>query len=1713
MKRMLTKIFSLVLLMSMAVSPVLAQTTKGNIPEFETVSEVELLRLDQSKAVEKSERYIVLLEEKSLVSYQGGIPGLNATSPTLTKEKIDLQKNDSINYLNYLRAEQDEIINVVESQLSRQLEIDFRYDVILNGFAAEMTASEAEKIATMEGVRSVRKEEIWYPQTDVSPGFIGATQLWEDTESTPGELSTKGEGMLVGILDTGINMDHPSFADLGGDGYDHENPFGAGNYLGLCDTDPTNYICNDKLVGVYAYTQSAEDLYGEDGHAHGSHTASTTAGNYLELEYNGIPVTISGMAPHANIIAYDVCDPDGCPSAGSLAAVQQAVIDGVDVINYSIGPNSAVNPYANDVELAMLEAMGAGILTVTSGGNDGPDPSTVYKAPAWNLIVANSTHGRIFGYPVEVHEPAGAALYEAVALPGVGVSFTSDMADMPIRWSGDDGNLEGCTDFSADFFDGAVALISRGSCGFVDKINNAEAAGAVAALIYNNAGGPPIVMGGIEATSIPSAMLDKEDGEAIVALMSETLQTTIGSGQAKAVKTIWADIMNSGSSRGPYELLDILTPEVAAPGTNVLAAYNTPGAEAPFGGVGTDAEIDLMSGTSMASPHGAGSAALLMDLFPDWTPMEVKSAIVMSAYDETTVKEDGITSTDPFDDGNGRIDLTKAALIGVVMDETATNFEEADPGLGGDVKTLNIPSYQNSQCVGECTFSRTFRSVANVSADYTVVVNAPEGVVITPTPAAFTLAAGATQTIEFVVDVQGAEIGAWQFATIELTTEDSHGGEATVLLQEGFEDAVPPTGWTEYADLITGWQQTSTNPNTGTYSAYHDDDIDADDAWLISPIISIPAEGSQLSFWERNLFTGSYYDRHAVMVSSGSCDPADAEFVQLSEFDAVASEWTERILDLADYAEQDVCVAFRYSGEWADEWYLDDVSIYSSAEAEPITNARFPLAILPDAGNLPELVEKEVYRDAGGVVLEDLYSIEITDLNIESAGLTEADLFEIELAGDPTNDSAFDNLEDVWYTTFTIPENTKRVVLEILETSASDLDIFFGFGPTPSEATLWDYAATPAALEYYNWTDPIAYDWWVLVQNWGGDPEILDQITLAVGLVPNMPTPNLNISGPASVPALQEFDLEVTWDIPEMEPLSAWYGWFSVGSDPENPGNIGQTVLNVYRPYDDVVKEVSSNHALVDETLTYAITVAPNETGGDLGYIIHDVLPEGVTYVDGSLQTIGSASLATYDAGDNAVHWEGTMPRIEYTYIVSDNLTDPYCSTPFGGYVNLEAFGILANAGISGDGFAFGAPFINGTDFYGSPTNTQGVFTDDGYIVMSTENLSTSFIHQNLPDPTPPNGLIAGWWRDMAVTYDAALNKGVSLATFGDGWLIEYDDSEDYFDPGLTLDYEIIAYYEAIPSDGFPDIMIAFDNVVGDWGMQGSIGLEDYDGALGTSYAYNDFNPQDGLIVCFDYAQAGADPVIITFDVTVDSDLAWETIVENMAVHEADGFGMGEEDTFAEFMVNDMPLADDQALETLEETPLDITLTASDTYPGTLTMNVTDPMHGTLSGTAPNLTYTPDDDYYGPDSFTFTASDGFLTSEVAMISIDVLNINDTPEAEDDSYETDLDVALIVGAPGVLENDYDADPTDDIYVTMNDEHLPLHGSVNLNMDGSFEYIPDPGFFGVDTFGYMMLGIPGIQAEPELADMAVVTILVHPATQLFIPLIIQQIQNKF
>lgn len=708
--------------------------------------------------------YIVQLNDASLARYQGGLPGLKATSPETTgARRLDTGTPESKAYLKYLDGKQNQLLGNMQKAFGRSIEVVYQYKNVLNAVAVHISHAEALQVFGLPGVRMVFADGIRQMDTDAGPPLIGAPAIWAG--DTLGEVATKGEGIIIGIIDSGINHAHPSFADVGGDLYDHTNPYGAGNYAGVCASDPAYAnFCNDKLIGAYDLTNGGSGGP-EDEDGHGSHTSSTAGGNAVTVEVSDgaggtFDVNISGVAPHANLIAYRVCNDDGgCEFAATIAAVDLAITDQVDVLNYSISGSD--DPWNDGVDLAFLDGVTAGIFISASAGNDGPDPSTVAKTGPWNAAVAASTHGRILAHEVDV-VAAGGSLLGLGAVEGSGPPLTEDFTNA-LLWGGDvdPANIAGCAAWPAGSFTGKIGMVQRGTCTFVEKVDFLVAAGAVGVLVYNNVSGPPIAMGGLEATTVPSMMITLEAGLAVADLISEdlTAQATMYVAQAFVYDPTWEDIMAGFSSRGPSQW-EILKPDYTAPGVNILAAVAA---------VGDDpVQYDYYQGTSMASPHGAGSAALLTALHPDWSPAEIKSAIALTA-DQDVWDSDGVTPADPFDDGSGRIDLAKAAFVGFVMDETSANYIAANPYLGGEPNTLNQPSMVEYTCIGLCSWTRTIKSTLDVPQEWQISFDTPAGLVLSADPMSFTLSAGGEQTIEITADMYGATVDQFYFADVILT--------------------------------------------------------------------------------------------------------------------------------------------------------------------------------------------------------------------------------------------------------------------------------------------------------------------------------------------------------------------------------------------------------------------------------------------------------------------------------------------------------------------------------------------------------------------------------------------------------------------------------------------------------------------------------------------------------------------------------------------------------------------------------------------------------------------------------------------------------------------------------------------------------------------------------------------------------------------------------
>lgn len=998
MQKVVTKIVSFLLLAALLVSPVAAAAPERVYPPTDEVgiSADEALWLEHARAADS---FTVQLAEPSLATYEGS-NALFAMPARTDSGKLNFEAPETVAYLDYINSKLDAFIAEAEALLGRELEVLYRYDVLLNGFSAKMSVEEAAMLRQLPEVKEVYVDEIYQIDTDVSPAYIGVDKIW-DGSAVPLAAGKMGEGTIVGIIDTGINMTHPSFLDT--------TPLDPYVYpvtapKGLCVTHPDTHPCNNKLIGAY---DMLGDNNGNDTLDHGSHTAGTTAGNLIEVNYEGAVVTISGMAPRAQVLSYKVCDAEGCATSASTAAVNQAVMDGADSLNFSIGPRNgpARSPWSDSTELAFLEAFKVGVSTATSSGNSGPGESTVFKTPPWAIVTGNMNHGRIFGYPVTVNP--GAAELKSLALPagdGWTVPLTADLNGKTLVWGGPD-NKDGCAPWAAGSLTGKIGFVQRGTCSFKDKAENIQNAGGIFALVYNNAPGAPIVMGSETGNvTIEAAMISLEDGLAIEAVAGSPMTVNISATLGSTTKPGWGEKMADSSSRGPVTNFEILQPDLVAPGTNVLAAYADPG------------KVDLMSGTSMAGPHAAGSLAIMRSLYPEWSPAALRSAIIMTAFPDNMKDHDG-SDVNAHIIGNGRIEMSKAALAGLVMEETYAGYMAADPANGGDPRNLNIPSYQNSKCIGGCEFTRTVKNVAGKDVDYAIVIEKTEFITITTEPEeGFTIPAGGTQEIKVKLDVPFEALGAWQFGRIKFET--------------------------------------------------------------------------------------------------------DAEFAN-----------GKKVADTA-------------------------FSLAAQAKVEGST--------------FPEEVRQNITEAKGEKLFEDVYNAtQIKAFNSTRYGLTPATVVDFTVAQDPTNSDPYDNVNSNHIIKTSCPTNSQRMVVQILESTAKDLDVYVGVGATPAKPLEKAVAGEPGPLEYMNLIEPgFGGTCWIMVQNWeasttgGSDP-----VKLAYGFVPKSGGTNYSIIGPTgAVEKLTPFDVTVKWDLGTgFDTNEVWYGWFTLGSDTAKKDDIAKVSFNLYK--------------------------------------------------------------------------------------------------------------------------------------------------------------------------------------------------------------------------------------------------------------------------------------------------------------------------------------------------------------------------------------------------------------------------------------------------------------------------------------------------------------------------------------------------------------------
>jgi subtilisin family serine protease len=714
---------------------------------------------------EKLISVIITLDEQPAASYEGDVAGFEATSPDVTGDtKLSAEAPEVSDYAKYLGNKHRKFERALKAAVP-SAQVTQSYELIVGGVAALVPAGELDAISKMAGVTGVYLDELNQLDTETTPDFIGADGLWADL----GGQDDAGEGIIVANIDSGIWPEHPSVSDPdpAGEAYPAPPAHWAGSGVGAgCDFgdvgwNPADapFTCNNKLLGAYDFTATYAAVIGliptefhsaRDSNGHGTHTLTTAAGNGgVAANIYGVPRgVVSGIAPRAHVVAYKGCGATGCFSSDTMAAIQQAVADGVDVVNYSISGGGS--PYSDVVSLAMLDAYNAGTLVVPSAGNSGPGADTVAHREPWTLTTGASTSDRHFISTLDL------VADNSDTLTLEGASVTSGIATPTAVVFPPAGEGLCLNPFAAGTFSGEIVICERGVIARVAKSYNVAAGGGGGLLLYN-----PVQQGlSTDNHFIPSVHLENDSGVALLDFMSTHtgVAATFTQGAATAVQ---GDVMAPFSSRGgPRQTLGISKPDVTAPGVQILAGM-TPLPESVTEGFPGQL-FQAIGGTSMSAPHSTGAAALIKAAHPDWGPAEVKSALMMTALTDGVVKEDGTTAADPFDYGSGRILPDAAADAQLVITETGANYLT----LADNLWDANYPSLYVPTLAGAITVQRTVTNPTAKTGTWKLTVDAPSDLDVSVPHNITVKKNGGTTTFGIAVDGRDIPIGEVRHATL-----------------------------------------------------------------------------------------------------------------------------------------------------------------------------------------------------------------------------------------------------------------------------------------------------------------------------------------------------------------------------------------------------------------------------------------------------------------------------------------------------------------------------------------------------------------------------------------------------------------------------------------------------------------------------------------------------------------------------------------------------------------------------------------------------------------------------------------------------------------------------------------------------------------------------------------------------------------------------------
>uniref|UniRef100_A0A5B6YMD2 Putative subtilisin-like protease n=1 Tax=Davidia involucrata TaxID=16924 RepID=A0A5B6YMD2_DAVIN len=646
---------------------------------------------------------------------------------------IHVSKSDKPTLFTTHRHWYSSILRSLSSSSHHPSKILYTYDRAANGFSATLTSAQASEIRRLPGVISVLPDRVHQIHTTHTPRFLGLADsfgLWPNSEYA--------DDVIVGVLDTGIWPERPSFSD------DDLSPVPSG-WKGTCESAPDfpSSACNRKIIGARAFylgyesglrramDETVESKSPRDTEGHGTHTASTAAGSVVANAsfYEYARGEARGMAIRARIAVYKICWPFGCYDSDILAAMDKAISDGVHVISLSVGATGFAPQYDHDsIAIGAFGAAQHGVIVSCSAGNSGPDPYTAVNIAPWILTVGASTIDREF--------PADVVLGDGRIYGGVSLYSGDPLGDskLPLVYAADCGNrycYSGKLDSSK--VTGKIVVCDRGGNARVAKGSAVKLAGGIGMIMANTAeSGEELIADShlIPATMVGQAAADKireyvrsdPSPTATIAFKGTVIGTSPSAPRVAAF-----------SSRGPNHLTaEILKPDVIAPGVNILAGWT--GFTSP-----TDLDIDprrvefnIISGTSMSCPHVSGLAALLRRAYQNWTPAAIKSALMTTAYNldnaggNITDLATGEEST-PFIHGAGHVDPNRALDPGLVYDVVAGDYVAFLCAIGYDTKRISVDcDAQSLASPGDLnypSFSVVFDAKTNVVKYRRVVKN------------------------------------------------------------------------------------------------------------------------------------------------------------------------------------------------------------------------------------------------------------------------------------------------------------------------------------------------------------------------------------------------------------------------------------------------------------------------------------------------------------------------------------------------------------------------------------------------------------------------------------------------------------------------------------------------------------------------------------------------------------------------------------------------------------------------------------------------------------------------------------------------------------------------------------------------------------------------------------------------------------------------------